>query len=58
MDFRENAVEWHWQLVEAVRLRDSRAAEEVLRKHLAASFEATSRAIRDGKLSPPNKQYG
>ena len=49
MDFRDNAVEWHRQLADAVRDRN---AEEA-RKHLAASFEATSRAIREGRLEPP-----
>lgn len=56
LDFRENAVEWHRQLLDAVRQRDSAAAEVVLRRHLAASFEATSRAIQDGKLGPPEEQ--
>jgi len=55
LDFRENAVEWHRQLLDAVRQRDVEAAEAVLRRHLAASFEATSRAIREGKLGPPEE---
>ena len=56
MDFRENAVEWHRHLVDAVLQRDGQAAEVVLREHLAASFEATSTAIREGKLEPPSEQ--
>ncbi len=56
LDFRENAVEWHRQLLDAVRQRDSAAAEGVLRRHLAASLEATSRAIRDGKLGSPDEE--
>jgi DNA-binding GntR family transcriptional regulator len=54
-DFRENAVEWHRRLVDALLQRDGRAAEVVLREHLAASFEATSTAIREGKLEPPSE---
>jgi DNA-binding GntR family transcriptional regulator len=56
MDFRENAADWHRQLVDAVRLRDGEAAEAVLRKHLAASFEATHAAILAGKLEPPGER--
>ena len=55
MDFRDNAVEWHRQLADAVRDRNDQLAEEVLRKHLASSFEATSWAIREGKLEPPTE---
>jgi DNA-binding GntR family transcriptional regulator len=53
LDFRENAADWHRQLADAVRLRDSEAAEAVLRKHLAASFEATRTTILEGKSEPP-----
>lgn len=49
LDFRENAAEWHRQLVDAVLQRDVQAGEAVLRKHLAASFEATRTAMREGK---------
>ena len=56
MDFRENAADWHIRLADAVRQRDTEAAEEVLHKHLAASFEAVSRAIREGRLEPPIEQ--
>jgi DNA-binding GntR family transcriptional regulator len=56
MDFRENAIEWHQQLVDAVVKRDGRTAEVVLRQHLAASFEITSAAIREGKLEAPSDQ--
>jgi DNA-binding GntR family transcriptional regulator len=56
MDFRENAVEWHRRLADAVLQRDGRTAEFVLREHLGASFEATSMAIREGKLVPPSEQ--
>lgn len=55
-DFRENAVEWHRRLVDAVAQRDSRAAESMLHEHLVASFEATSRAIREGNVEPPSEQ--
>jgi DNA-binding GntR family transcriptional regulator len=55
MDFRDNAVDWHRQLADAVRDRNSQRAEEVLHEHLAASFEATSTAIREGKLEPPSE---
>jgi DNA-binding GntR family transcriptional regulator len=54
MDFRENAIEWHQQLVAALAKRDASAAEAVLRQHLAASFEITSAAIRAGKLEAPS----
>ena len=56
MDFRDNAVIWHRQLADAVRDRNGQRAEEVLREHLAASFEATSRAICEGRLEPPTEQ--
>jgi DNA-binding GntR family transcriptional regulator len=56
MDFREHAVDWHRQLVDAMLQRDSQVAAEVLRNHLAASFETASKAIREGKLEPPNPQ--
>ena len=55
MDFRDNAAEWHRQLADAVRDRNGQLAEDVLRKHLAASYEATSRAIREGRLEPPTE---
>jgi DNA-binding GntR family transcriptional regulator len=58
MDFRENAADWHIQLTDAVRQRDGLAAEEVLHKHLAASFEAVTSAIREGTLEPPIESAG
>ena len=50
MDFRENAAEWHWILVDAVRKRDADAARDVLRQHLAASYATVRKAIEEGKL--------
>lgn len=38
-DFRDRGVEWHRQIVDALRQRDVELAHKLLRKHLAASFE-------------------
>jgi len=48
-DFRDLATEKHLQLVDALRKRNSEAAEHILRQHLAASFRETSNAIRAGE---------
>ncbi|MCX6030845.1 MAG: GntR family transcriptional regulator [Chloroflexi bacterium] len=55
-DFRENGIEWHRRLVNAVRQRDTQVARRVLQDHLAASFESVATAIRVGKLEPPIEQ--
>ena len=51
LDMSEVAVGWHGLLVEAMLRRDTEAAVETLRKHLARSFEATVEAIREGAQS-------
>ena len=56
MDFRENGIEWHRRLVDAVRQRDAQAARKVLQDHLAASFASVTKAITAGKLEPPAHQ--
>jgi DNA-binding GntR family transcriptional regulator len=38
-DFRDRGVEWHRQIVDAVRQQDVELAHRLLRKHLAASFQ-------------------
>jgi len=50
MDYRENAAEWHCQFVEAIRRRDIQVGQEMLEKHLVASFETVRRSIEEGKL--------
>ncbi len=44
-DFRERGVEWHRQIVEALRQRDIELARELLRKHLAASFQTVAESF-------------
>jgi DNA-binding GntR family transcriptional regulator len=39
-DFRERGVEWHRQIVDALRQRDADLARELVCKHLAASFQS------------------
>jgi DNA-binding GntR family transcriptional regulator len=48
LDLSEVAVQWHRQLVSEMLRRDTQAAEQSLRKHLARSYEATVEAIRQG----------
>jgi DNA-binding GntR family transcriptional regulator len=49
LDFRENSAEWHRHVVTALRQRDVNQAREVLRTHLAVSFESVVEAIKQGK---------
>lgn len=49
LDFQERGVEWHRQLVQALRQRDIRLGREVLHKHLTASFASVAEAIRQGQ---------
>ena len=51
LDFRRTGVEWHRQLVQALRDRDLDRAVQALRKHLAASFESVAQAIRQANSS-------
>lgn len=45
LDMSEIALAWHRLLVEEMLRRDAGSAEEMLRKHLARSYEATMLAI-------------
>ena len=55
-EYRENAVEGHSRLVQALGAGDAPAARAVLHEHLAASFNSVVMAIRDGRLDPPAEQ--
>lgn len=44
-DFRQTGVEWHRQIVQALRQRDTEQAHQLLRKHLAASFESATKSF-------------
>lgn len=44
-DFRERGVEWHRQIVDALRQRDVEMARKLMRKHLAASFETMAESF-------------
>jgi DNA-binding GntR family transcriptional regulator len=44
-DFRERGVEWHCQIVDALRQRNTELAQQLLRKHLAASFQTLAESF-------------
>jgi DNA-binding GntR family transcriptional regulator len=44
-DFRQTGVEWHRQIVQALRQRDTEQAQQLLRKHLAVSFKSAARSF-------------
>lgn len=44
-DFRERGVEWHHQIVDALRQRNAELAQQLLRKHLAASFQSLAESF-------------
>ncbi len=52
LDFREKGVQWHRDLVDALRERNAELAYGVLRRHLAASFESVRQAIDENGLQP------
>lgn len=52
-DFRQTGVEWHRQIVVALRERNAAAARDLLRKHLAASFQSVARLFRDAPDPAP-----
>jgi DNA-binding GntR family transcriptional regulator len=53
-DFRERGVEWHRQIVEALRRRDAELVQQLLRKHLAASFQTLAACFAEGKETLPD----
>jgi DNA-binding GntR family transcriptional regulator len=46
-DFRERGVQWHRDIVDALRNRDVALARELIRKHVAVSFQTVRDAIPD-----------
>jgi DNA-binding GntR family transcriptional regulator len=52
-DFRERGVEWHRQIVDALRTRDTEQAHRLLQKHLAASFETLVQSFSEDEDEPP-----
>ncbi len=46
-DFRERGVEWHRQLLDALRSRDLKLAHILLQKHLAASFQTVAKLFTE-----------
>lgn len=54
-DFREKGIEWHRQLLDAVRQRDVALAREVLGRHMAASFESVAESFKcdEGQRTNP-----
>jgi DNA-binding GntR family transcriptional regulator len=48
-DFREKGVEWHRELLDSLRKRDAAVAHEVLRRHLAASYDTVVTALGKGE---------
>jgi DNA-binding GntR family transcriptional regulator len=44
-DFREIAVDWHRQIVDALRQRNVELAYKLVRKHLAASFQSLTESF-------------
>jgi DNA-binding GntR family transcriptional regulator len=44
-DFRQKGVEWHRQIVQALRQRDIEQAQQFMRRHMAASFESAVRSF-------------
>jgi DNA-binding GntR family transcriptional regulator len=53
MDFREHGVDFHRQLVGALRQRDVDQGHATLHRHLAASFESVAEAIRQNNIQSP-----
>ena len=44
-DFRARGVQWHRDIVDALRNRDAAAARDLIRKHVAASFQTVLDSI-------------
>lgn len=44
-DFRERGVEWHHHIVDALRQRNAELAQQLVRKHLAASFQSLAESF-------------
>ena len=44
-DFRERGVEWHHHIVDALRQRNAELAHQLLRKHLAVSFQSLAESF-------------
>jgi DNA-binding GntR family transcriptional regulator len=44
-DFRQTGVEWHRQIVQALRQRDIKQAQRLMRRHIAASLESAVRTF-------------
>jgi len=53
-DFRDRGVEWHRQIVEALRQRDAELAHRLLKKHLAASFQSLAESFPPGTEKATN----
>ena len=56
-DFRERGVEWHRQIVEALRARDAKLARQHVRKHLAVSFESLVQSFSKTSAKPAAVDY-
>jgi DNA-binding GntR family transcriptional regulator len=44
-DFRQTGVAWHRQIVQALRQRNIEQAQQLMRRHIAASFESAVRSF-------------
>ncbi len=55
MDWREHGVDFHRQLVTALRRRDVVLGHASLHRHIAASFHSVAASIRENNIRPPSE---